>query len=99
MTVQSEITMARTSRLELAVFLDSSRSMKFIRCEPVNGAGKLCFLFSGLQQDMERLQLEFDAGAEAPVAATIDSWRRLRRVMRSTQNTTHNTQESTRDEE
>ena len=99
MTVQSEITMARTKRLEFAVYLDSSRSMRFLRCQSVNGGSLLCFLFDGTQQDMDRLQLSFDAGAEAPVAATIDSWRRLRRVMRSTQNTTHNTQESMRDEE
>ena len=84
MTLQTEMELARTKRLEFAVYLDSSRSMKFIRCESVNGTGLLCFLFDGTQQDMDKFRLEFEAGAEAPVVATIDSWRRLRRVMWST---------------
>jgi hypothetical protein len=69
-----------TEELPFAAFLHSTRKMQFQRCS-VLGNQRVAFVFADPNHEGERLQLEFESGAECPAAAFYDSIRHLRRVM------------------
>jgi hypothetical protein len=69
-----------TEELPLAAFLHASRALRFTSCEPT-GNDRVAFVFADPDHDGDRLQLEFESGAECPAAAFYDSIRHLRRVM------------------
>lgn len=71
----------RTDSLPFACYLHSTGRLRFLRCEPVEGNGRLVFVFSDPKAEGERLVIQFESGAEAPAASFFDSIRHLRRVM------------------
>lgn len=71
----------RTDSLPFACFLHSTGKLRFLRCESVDGSGRLNFVFSDPQAQGGELHIAFESGAEAPAAAYFDSIRHLRRVM------------------
>ena len=76
----------RTGDLPFASFLHTTRRLRFIGCEPVNGFGRIAFVFDDPRNEGDRLQLEFEGGAECSAASFYDSVRHLRRVMDGTRN-------------
>lgn len=76
----------RTESLPFASFLHATRKLRFLGCESANGNGRIAFLFNDPHREGERLQVEFESGAECPAAAFYDSVRHLRRVMDGTRN-------------
>ncbi len=77
----------RTQDLPFSAFLHATRKLRFLGCEAVNGQGKIAFLFDDPNGEGERLQIEFESGAECSAAIFYDSVRHLRRVMTRVQNT------------
>ena len=75
-----------TQDLPLAAFLHSTRRLRFLACERVDGNGRITFVFEDLNGEGEHLHIAFEAGAECPAAAFYDSIRHLRRVMDGTKN-------------
>lgn len=77
----------RTEDLPFSAFLHATRRLRFLGCEPVNGSGRMDFVFDDPQGKGERLHIEFESGAECPAATFYDSVRHLRRVMTRIQST------------
>lgn len=75
-----------TKDLPFASFLHATRGLRFLRCEPVNGNGRVAFVFDDPEGEGEQLHIEFESAAEVPSAAFHDSVRHLRRVMKRVQN-------------
>lgn len=71
----------RTDSLPFACYLYATGKLRFHRCEPTNGNGRVAFVFSDPSDEGEGLHIKFESGAEAPAAAYFDSIRHLRRVM------------------
>jgi hypothetical protein len=78
-TQQSASTFA-TEELPLAAFLHASRALRFTSCEPT-GNDRVAFVFADPNHEGDKLQLQFESGAECPAAAFYDSIRLLRKVM------------------
>ncbi len=76
----------RTQDLPFAAFLHATHRLRFLGCESVNGNGRIAFVFHDPDGEGDRLQIEFESGAECPAAAFYDSVRHLRRVMTRVQN-------------
>ena len=70
-----------TEDLPFAAFLHATRRLRFLGCEPVNGGGRIAFVFNDPDTEGARLQVEFESGAECPAVSFYDSVRHLRRVM------------------
>ena len=70
-----------TEDLPFAAFLHATRLLRFLGCESVNGSGRIIFVFDDPEDDGDRLQIDFESGAECPAAVFYDSVRHLRRVM------------------
>ena len=75
-----------TQDLPFAAFLHSTRRLRFLGCERVDGNGRITFVFEDQNGEGEQLHIAFEAGAECPGAAFYDSIRHLRRVMTRVQN-------------
>ena len=73
-----------TEYLPFACFLHASHRLRFLGCRPVNGNGRVAFVFIDPHGEGERLQVEYESGAECPAASFYDSVRHLRRVMDQT---------------
>jgi hypothetical protein len=71
----------QTEDLPFAAFLFATRQLRFLGCESVNGNGRVAFIFDDPASEGERLQVDFESGAECPAAAFYDAVRHLRRVM------------------
>ncbi len=71
----------QTQDLPFAAYLAASRKLCFLRCELANRNGRLAFVFDDPKGEGDRLQIEFESGAECPAAGFYDSVRHLRRVM------------------
>ena len=71
----------RTEDLPFAAFLHATRRLRFLGCEPMNGGGRIAFLFDDPEQEGDQLQIEFESGAECAASTFYDSVRHLRRVM------------------
>ena len=56
----------RTQDLPFASFLHSTRRLRFVACEPVNGFGRIAFVFDDPCSEGDRLHVEFEGGAECP---------------------------------
>ncbi len=69
-----------TEDLPFAAFLHTTRLLRFLGCEPLNGS-RVTFLFDDPDGEGDRLQIEFESGAECPASTFYDSVRHLRRVM------------------
>ena len=76
----------RTQDLPFASYLHATRRLRFVACEPVNGCGRIAFVFDDPCGEGDRLQVDFEGGAECPAAAFYDAVRHLRRVMDGTKN-------------
>jgi len=70
-----------TEDLPFAAFLCATRRLRFLGCESANGNARVAFIFDDPANEGERLQVEFESGAECSAAAYYDSVRHLRRVM------------------
>ena len=79
-TIQQPTPTFATEELPLAAFLHASRRLRFASCEPT-GNDRVAFVFADPNSEGDKLQLEFESGAECPAAAFYDSIRHLRRVM------------------
>lgn len=79
-TPQQSASTFATEELPLAAFLHASRHLRFTSCAPT-GNDRVAFVFADPNHDGDRLQLEFESGAECSAAAFYDSIRHLRRVM------------------
>jgi hypothetical protein len=79
-TIQQSPPTFATEDLAFAAFLHSSRALRFSSCEPT-GDSRVAFLFADPNNDGDKLQLEFESGAECPAAAFYDSIKHLRKVM------------------
>ena len=71
----------RTKDLPFAAFLHATRLLRFLGCEPLNGSGRIIFVFDDPEDEGDRLQIDFESGAECPASVFYDSVRHLRRVM------------------
>jgi len=71
----------RTEDLPFAAFPHATRKLPFLRCESVNGNGRVAFVFEDTNGEGEQLHIQFESGAVCPAAAFYDSVRHLRRVM------------------
>jgi hypothetical protein len=71
----------KTDSLPFACYLHSTGKLRFLRCESVDGNGRMVFVFGDPERQGEDLHIQFESGAEAPAAAYFDSIRHLRRVM------------------
>jgi hypothetical protein len=71
----------RTDSLPFACYLHSTGKLRFLRCESVDGNGRMVFVFGDPERQGEALHIQFESGAEAPAAAYFDSIRHLRRIM------------------
>ncbi len=76
----------QTEDLPFASYLHSTRRLRFVGCEPVNGAGRVAFVFDDPHGEGEQLSVDFEGGAECPAAAFYDAVRHLRRVMDGARN-------------
>ena len=74
-----------TERLQLAVYLHATGEPRFLGCEN-NGNGKVRFVFEDPDHSGDKLELEFDRGAEVAATAIFASQRFLRRMMTDTLN-------------
>jgi hypothetical protein len=79
MSQQSTQTFA-TEELPLAAFLHASRHLRFVSCE-ATGIERVSFVFADPNNEGDKLQLEFESGAECPAAPFYDSIRLLRKAM------------------
>jgi hypothetical protein len=79
MSQQSTHTFA-TEELLLAAFIHAARHLRFTACEPT-GIDRVAFVFADPNHEGEKLQLEFESGAECPAAPFYDSIRLLRKAM------------------
>jgi hypothetical protein len=70
-----------TEDLPFAAFLYATRKLRFLACAPVDGRNRIAFAFADNDKTGERLQVEFESGAECSAVAFYDSIRHLRRVM------------------
>ncbi len=70
-----------TEDLPFAAFLHATRLLRFLGCEPLNGSGRITFVFDDPEDEGDRLQIDFESGAECPASVFYDSVRHLRRVM------------------
>ncbi len=75
-----------TQDLPFAAFLHSTRRLRFLGCEQMNGTGRITFVFEDPNGEGEHLHIAFEAGEACPAAAFYDSIRHLRRVMDGTKN-------------
>ena len=75
-----------TQDLPFAAFLHATRKLRFLSCECLNGNGRVAFVFDDPSEEGERLNVEFESGAECPAVSFYDSIRHLRRVMTKVQN-------------
>jgi hypothetical protein len=71
----------RTEDLPFAAYLYAAHKLHFLGCEPVDGIGRVAFVFSDPAARGDQMSVEFESGAECPAAAFYDSIRHLRRVM------------------
>ncbi len=71
----------KTEDLPTAAFICATRRLKFIRCEQVNGSGRIAFVFDDPEGVGEELHVQFESGAECPATLFYDAIRHLRRVM------------------
>jgi hypothetical protein len=69
-----------TERLQLAIFLHASGSLRFSGCE-LNGGGKVRFLFHDPLHTGDQLELEYEQGAPVAATALFASQKFLRRKM------------------
>ena len=76
----------QTEDLPFASYLHATRRLRFVACEPVSSFGRVAFLFDDPRSEGDRLQIEFEGGAECSAASFYDSVRHLRRVMDGTRN-------------
>jgi hypothetical protein len=74
-------TQFQTEDLPFAAYLCATRRLRFLGCEPVNGNGRVGFVFDDPDSKGEQLNVEFESSATCPAAAFYDSGRHLRRVM------------------
>ena len=58
----------RTEDLPFASYLYATRRLRFAGCEPVNGFGRIAFVFDDPGSEGDRLEVEFEGGAECPSA-------------------------------
>jgi hypothetical protein len=70
-----------TEDLPFAAFICATRRLPFLRCESVNGNGRVVFVFDDAKGEGEDLHIQFESGAECPAVTFYDSIRHLRRVM------------------
>lgn len=70
-----------TERLQLAIFLQASQRLQFLRCEASTNPGKLRFVFDDPGNTGAQAELDFDRGAETPATAIFASQKFLRRKM------------------
>ncbi len=76
-----------TQDLPFAAFLHATRKLRFLGCECLNGNGRVAFVFDDPSEEGERLNVEFESGAECPAVSFYDAVRHLRRVMTRAQST------------
>jgi hypothetical protein len=86
----------RTEELPFAAYLHATHRLRFLGCEPVGETGRVAFMFSDPTNEREKMNVQFESGAECPAAAFYDSIRHLRRVMDRTRSKEQYEHESAR---
>lgn len=86
----------RTEDLPFAAYLHAAHKLSFLGCEPVDGTGRVAFIFSDPAARGDQMNVQFESGAECPAATFYDSIRHLRRVMDRTRSKEQNGYEARR---
>jgi hypothetical protein len=84
----------KTDRLDVAIYIVATDSLKFSHVEDGERPGKIMFVFHDQLQRGEDLMFAFDRGSLAPANAVLASQRQLRQKM--DQDKQRNTTQTTR---